>query len=133
MTRTKKSKEKAGLDATPPEGNTDDLPIRWFNPGPDVADIAWIEDHLVDSMESAFVLFESLSGTQRLSCKLDRKSGRWMAILFGVAVPEEGHLPAMSVRGATATDAIILLAYFVTRKFSDWTTEVTVDHTSRFG
>lgn len=133
MTRTKK-----GKPATTPKEQTNapatkDLPIRWYNPSPDNADVEWLDGNLINSMEDAFTLFDSLSGEQRLSCKLDLQSGRWMAILFGVGLPEKGYIPAMSARGATAADALILLSYFAVRKTPDWGIDLEVEYPSRFG
>lgn len=133
MTRTKRAKSKSPPKDISDGSKADDLPVRWYNPQPDNADVEWLENNLVDSMADAFSMFESLSSGEGLSCKLDVKAGRWMAILFGVAVPAEGHTPAMSVRGATAADALLLLGYFVVRKFPLWYEKVDVEHTSRFG
>ncbi len=132
MTRTKRSKSKPSTVDPPHETGAKELPIRWYNPQPDDADVEWLDGNPIDSMADTFDMFEALSTEQRLSCKLDVKSGRWMAILFGVGVPEHNYTPAMSVRCATAADALLLLGYFVVRKYPQWYDAAESEHTSRF-
>lgn len=92
-------------------------PVRWFNPGPNSTDEAWLESHDDRLVDLVFALFEAVPADGRLTVKFDSGSGRWTAILFVRADSAEFELDAMSVRSAAAIDAVFLLAYFHLVKF----------------
>jgi len=110
--------------------NTD---VRWFNPSPSSHDVQWLEDRGDDLLADCFTLLHGVQDHERLSIKYDVNTSRWLAILFDDAAVDEGHVQAMSVRGATAIDAIALLAYFVNVKFADGWVNETAASTGRFG
>lgn len=95
--------------------------IRWINTTLNRDDITELEGNLDNSLERVFTLFEGLSDSCRLSVKADAYSGRWLAILFDSG-GEKGELTfALSMRGATAIDALIALAYVTVHKLGhDW-------------
>jgi hypothetical protein len=91
--------------------------VRWFNPSPNDEDRRWLDDNDDKLIELAFTLLEGIQPDGRFTSKFDIKTGRWLAILFVGSSAEGVELDAMSVRGASAIDALFLLAYFHLVKF----------------
>lgn len=86
--------------------------VGWINPQLNATDVSWLEDR-GDRIEGDVLrLFEVLEGHQRLTCKLDDKSGRWLAILFDGGVSAGDGTLALSVRGRTPFDALVVLSYY---------------------
>ncbi len=112
MTRTKKKPETEAPDASARQRKPALRPVRWINPTPNSVDIAWLEDNPAHALDSLMALFEGIHEGQRLSCKFDAKAPRWIAVLFDDRVDAHLPTPALSVRGATAIDALLLLAYY---------------------
>lgn len=107
--------------------------VQWFNPKPNAQDIEWMEHRGDDILQDVITLYGGLQDRERLTVKLDSKSGRWLAILFRGDAGAELPVQAMSVRGATALDALGLLHYFYLVKFADgWQPDSGVP-TGRFG
>ncbi len=108
-------------------------PVRWVNPAPNNEDRAWLDDNDDKLVELFLTLLDTIQPDGRFTSKFDAKSGRWLAILF-IGSDEEGiEFDAMSVRGATAIDAALLLAYFHLVKFSDGWALVSAEDQGRWG
>ncbi len=116
MTRKKvnKGKEMDEKQRTQTSVNFDAL--RWVNPHLNQQDIAWLESNDDDALRLLVELLEGLQPAQRLSCKVDARSGRWVSVLFDGARPEGEPTPALSVRGASAIDSLLALGYCALRK-----------------
>ncbi len=104
--------------------NRFDSNLKWFNPTLNSSDLEYLEaagDKLVGLVLS---LLDEIRDEERLSFKYDSGSGRWLALLFagGDDDPNTGY--ALSVRGATAFDAAVTLAYFHLVRFKQvWDVE----------
>lgn len=133
MTKQKASERKTPREKDTKQARGYDRAIVWFNPSPNAADVEWLEGNANDSVTDLFTLCEGLQAWERLSCKYDTQSTKWQGILFDDGDTEAGDVPALSVRGATAFDALLLLAYFAVRKDGgDWKAAKSRDN-SRFG
>lgn len=107
--------------------------VVWFNPKPDVSDVEWLESPDRNHAEDFVALVEGLRGDERLSVKLDVQSGRWLAVMFVLPSAVGGPTHALSVRGATAFDACVLLHYFHYVKFPDgWSTDE-AEYSGKYG
>ena len=93
--------------------------VRWVNPSPNSRDREWLESNDDSLNELLFTLLEGLTSDGRLTVKYDGKSTRWVAILFIPSSHVGTEFDAMSVRGATAIDAVFLLAYFHLVRFAE--------------
>lgn len=93
--------------------------VAWFNPKPDASDVALLDGQEDNYVTHVIELLEGLQARERLSVKFEPQSGRWLAILFVDPSGEGGTVHALSVRGATAFDATVLLHYFHHVKFED--------------
>ena len=92
--------------------------VRWVNPTLNNDDRAWLEsnDNKLDTL--FFEVLDSMGDDDKLSVKYDGHTNRWTAIYFGGPDNDENAGAALSVRGATAYDACVLLGYFHLRKFN---------------
>lgn len=107
----------------PPRSHLDKTPLRWINPTPNQQDVEWLEGNTVNAMDDVITLFDGLRIGMRVTCKHDDRTERWIAVLFDNDIGDDGAVAALSVRGGTAFDAILLLAYFSIRKNpDDWRT-----------
>ncbi len=96
-----------------------DRPVRWFNPSPTDGDKLWLDDNSDQLVELGLSVLDAVPEDGRLTVKYDVDSTRWLAILF-LRSNEEGYeMDAMSVRGASAFDALCLLAYFHFTKYDE--------------
>lgn len=86
--------------------------VTWINPQLNGTDERWLAER-GDKVDSDVLrLFDDLRDHQRVTSKVDERSGRWLAILFDGALSESDGVVALSVRGATALDALIVLSYY---------------------
>lgn len=108
-------------------------PVRWVNPSPNGEDEKWLDDNDDVLTELCFALFNTIPEDGKLTVKYDGDSTRWIAILFMVDSGVSGGLVALSVRGATPVDALILLAYFHQIKFESGWDEVSSGGKGRWG
>lgn len=93
--------------------------VRWFNPSPNDGDRLWLKDNDDKLIELALSVFDAIEQDGRYTAKYDVKSTRWLAILFVPSSSTEYDLDALSVRGSTPFDALILLGYFHFIKFEE--------------
>lgn len=107
--------------------------VSWFNPKPDAADVEFLDGSENEYVDNVIALLDGLRPEQRLSIKFDAESGRWIAILFVDPVGDGGTVQALSVRGATSFDSVVLLQYFHHVKFSDGWGGGDSEVTGRFG
>ena len=107
--------------------------VRWFNPAPTGEDEDWLDANTDRFVELLLALLEDIQVDGRYTVKFDPRSGRWIAILFVDGGGKDGGMVAMSVRGATATDAAFLLAYFHLIKFEDGWVNIIIELTGRCG
>ena len=98
-------------------GNFNVSRVRWFNPQPNGSDEKWLSDNEDKLVELGLSILEAVPEGGRYTAKFDVKSGRWLAILFVPSGLPEFDMDALSVRGSTAFDALILLGYFHYIKF----------------
>lgn len=123
MTRARKRKQNESTKKLIPQSDIDKAPLRWINPAPNTQDIEWLENNVIEPMEDVIALFDGLRVGMRVTCKHDDRTTRWIAVLFDNDIGDDGAVAALSVRGATAFDAILVLAYFSIRKNKDdWRT-----------
>lgn len=133
MTRKKKAVPDSPQIHPQTTGNSRTSEVRWVNPSLNSEDIEWLEHNGDDALGDLVELIEGIQSDSRLSCKYEAKSTRWQAILFDDSHPEGTPTPALSVRGGSALDALLVLAYCALRKYPDgWADAVSVP-TSRFG
>ena len=107
--------------------------VRWFNPAPTSVDEDWLDANTDRFIELLLKLLEDIPENGRYTVKYDVRSGRWIAILFVDGGGDDGGMVAMSVRGATATDAAYLLAYFHLVKFEDGWVNIITERAGRWG
>ena len=93
--------------------------VRWFNPAPSESDKTWLGANDDKLEELALSLVDGVAEDGRLTIKYDSQTHRWLAILFVRSNDPEFEMDAMSVRGASAVDALILLAYAHFIKFEE--------------
>jgi len=111
----------------------DSSSTEWFNPKPSGSDVEWLDSHENEFVGFVVALVERLEVGRRLSVRYDAYSERWLAILFVDPDTEGGTIYALSVRGATAFDAGVLLYYFHYVKFKDgWLADAPIN-SGRFG
>lgn len=133
MVGQKAGERKAASEKERKQTRRDYRTVMWFNPSPNASDIEWLEGNANDSVTDLFTLCEGLQTWERLSCKYDPQSTKWTGILFDYGGSEDDDVPALSVRGASAFDALLLLAYFAIRKDGgEWKAAKGADN-SRFG
>lgn len=118
-TRKKKRDKEKTAEGAGGGGETDDGSVRWFNPQPTAEDLRELEGEDYDPIAGVVALFNELPSPDRITSKYDVQSGRFLAIYFRSPVDNAMPMEAMSVRGATALDACILLAYFHLVKFAE--------------
>ena len=127
----KKSKREAGSTKAPVA--VGGLPVEWYNPQPSNTDVEWL-----DGMRDLFAthvadLVTGLYVNQRITLKLDVKSGRWIAILFDDPSTPDGIVHALSCRASSAINAVVLLHYFHMVKFKDGWKQDSLQSTGDFG
>ncbi len=125
--------QKSTEDTTkkPKKRNADK--VRWFNPSPNTEDRSWLDDNEDKLVDMAFTLLEDVPEDGRFTIKYDTHSTRWLAMLFLRSVEPEYDMDALSVRGASAIDALILLSYFHTVKFDGAWVGNAAEPTGRWG
>lgn len=133
MADGKRKRRAKGSTKQAAQADGDGNGVRWVNPSPNTQDVEWLEDNLVQALEDVLAVFEGLHGRQRFTCKHDSRTDRWVAVLFDNSDSEGEPTPALSVRGASALDAIILLGYCVVRKYPDGWQAFGVAAQGRFG
>ena len=114
-------------------GRRDNRAVQWFNPSPNDSDRAWLDNHGDKLIELGLSLLEAIPEDGRFTIKFDVASGRWLAILFLRSNNEAFSMDAMSVRGASAFDALCLLSYFHHIKFEEAWVEHTGEVAGRWG
>ncbi len=107
--------------------------VIWFNPQPNSNDLTTLEAESYSFGESILGLIESLEDDERVSVKRDPRSTRWLAILFVPTGNGSVGTNALSVRGATPFDAVILLAYFHQVRFPEYSWAASGETAGRFG
>lgn len=120
---TRKSKEEVGNDERkrPTAAGSGLAPVNWHNPKPNAQDREWLDSNEDSLIELCLSLLDEIPDAGRLTFKRDPKSNRWLAILFVPVHSAGGELDALSVRGASALDALCLLAYFHLVRFKgEW-------------
>ena len=117
------AKGRGGYDST----------VEWRNPSPSNGDNAWLETNADELVNNTAVLFDELSEHERVTIKFDELSSRWLAILFDHSRESEGRVLALSVRGATSFDALVLLHYFVHVKYADGWQDVDSAPSGKYG
>ncbi len=121
--------EKANAPQTRARGGD----IRWVNAELNNEDVDILETDLDGALDRVVSMYEGLLTDQRLSVKLDARSGRWLAILFDNP-PTEGNVTvALSLRAATPLDALISLAYVHLVKFAGGWHDIASGTDRRFG
>lgn len=95
----------------------------WFNPSINAEDEKWLGDNLPTIGQVVCQLVDGMSTDDRLSCKFDTNSGRWLATVFVDTGNESKTVIGVSLRGATAADALYGLAYCVVYKH-EWQFDV---------
>lgn len=130
MNEEKQGKSKSPKDSSSRRTKNSTASVeQWINPTPNASDYEWLEVNDDKLVLLVFELLDDLSDDERLSVKLDAYSGRWMAVFFAGSGKARNSQCALSVRGATAFDALILLAYFHIQRFSrEWEYARPVDH-----
>jgi len=86
--------------------------LQWLNPQPNAEDVEWLEANSPRYVELLFEFLDDVQEDERVSVKRDPQSSRWLAILFSGSGDARNSGCALSVRGATPNDALLLLAYF---------------------
>lgn len=92
--------------------------LQWINPTTNQEDVDWLEGNSNNYVELLFEFFEDLQEVERVSIKRDPQSTRWIAVLFAGDRDARNTNCALSLRGATPIDALILLAYFHQIRFA---------------
>lgn len=124
MAKVDGARERSSNGASKKAGKGKGSDTVWFNPKPDAGDLEWLDSQAGVYIQFIVTLIEALQIGERLSVRWDAHSGRWLAILFLDPSDEGGNVHALSVRGATAFDAAVLLYYFHHVKFADgWVTD----------
>lgn len=132
MTRRGRGKSsKADNSASPRSGYGSD--VVWFNPQPNNTDAARLDSEPENYGPWVVSLIEGMSDRHRISCKFDDKSSRWVAVLFVDPVEQGEPVQALSVRGASAFFALVLLGYFHCVRFSDGWEQAPVEIPDKFG
>ena len=91
--------------------------LQWVNPQTNAEDITWLESNSSRYVELVFDLMEDIQEDERVSIKRDPQSSRWLAILFAGDGDARNSGTALSLRGASPFDALLLLAYFHNIRF----------------
>lgn len=100
----------------------------------DANDKLWLRDNIDNYGSVVCLLLEQCTSTLRLSLKFDDGSSRFLAVLFDDSGDVKQPGTALSVRGATAADAIYALAYLHCYKLSDgWAAEIDPEHIDPWG
>ena len=86
--------------------------LQWLNPQTNAEDVRWLDANHDGYVQLIFDFLEDVQEDERVSVKRDPQSTRWLAILFCGGGDARNSGVALSVRGATPADALILLAYF---------------------
>lgn len=91
--------------------------LRWFNPYLSEGDRKFLDAKRNELPHLLVAFLEAIEEGWNFSTKFDDRSGRYLATLvLGSNSAGEGRKLAISVRGATASHASILLAYFCAEK-----------------
>lgn len=117
----------------PPQTRTRSNSIRWVNAELNQEDVDILESDFNGALERVVGLYEGLQANQRLSVKLDDRSGRWLSILFDDSPTEGGATVALSLRAATPLDALISLAFVHLVKYADGWQDIAARTDRRFG
>lgn len=107
--------------------------LQWINPTPNEKDISWLESNGDGFVPLLFDFLDDIQENERLSVKRDTQSSRWLAILFTGDGDSRNSGQALSLRGATPADAVILLAYFHVFRFKGEYPNASVDDSGRWG
>lgn len=122
------SREGGALEVRPDNGD-----VIWTNPQPNAEDVRVLESDSYDFLAALVTLYDELSPGDRVTCKYDLRSTRWLGIYFRSPGDADMPIQALSVRGATPLDALVLLAYFHLVRFQgNWGGE-SLPISSRFG
>lgn len=113
------------------KGKPDD--VKWVNYQPNVEDRAWLADNTTGLLSLFFELVDDMEEGQRLTLKYDDYSSRWVAMYFAGGSAGQNRGLALSVRGATAYHAAVLLAYVHLIKFNREWAEISTEDESDWG
>ena len=97
---------------------TKDVDTVWFNPELVKDEIKWLETHPDDLPELVFAFVFGLEEGDTMRLKHDVRARRWVAILFRDPTELRQTVLAVSVRAATASDAVVTLAYMHQTRYS---------------
>lgn len=107
--------------------------VRWANPHLDKSDIHALESSVGEQHVFIAELLASLAEADSLTVKYDSKANRYIAVLF---VPD-GDAPerklGISLRAATASDALYALSWYCVVKAQWRFDSISDDRPSRFG
>lgn len=117
--KTDGKKTKYTSDSASGQGFATGRSIQWYNPQPNSDDVKWLESNTDLFAKQVADLVVELQVNQRLSVRLDVKSGRWLAILFDDPTTPDGAVHALSCRASSGFNALVLLHYFHRVKFVD--------------
>jgi hypothetical protein len=136
MTNAKKT-SPSDNGSNPDKGKTSGGAYRKFTfiaPYLDQNDKLWLRDNLDNYAHVVCLAMEQFPLHLRLSVKFDNASSRWLAILFDDSGDPKSQGVALSVRGATAIDAVYALAYLHCYKLSGgWSLETDAADTDPWG
>lgn len=131
-------KSKSSVPAQASEGasrrsNPQFSKLRWINPYLDQTDVEWLKANHLDIAVVILDFLDGLPETCNLSAKYDNKTDRWLATVIYSSDDPTYSDTAVSIRGATRSDALYALAYVVVEKYADGLPEGDAAPTGRWG
>lgn len=109
------------------------IEFTFINVSPNAGDIQWLLDNQEDAANIVFEWIAGIPNGYKLSCAVDKQSGRFNATLACSDADDPNFARILSFRGATAADALYGLAYADLHKLEGEWGRAKGEPSSRFG